>query len=170
MEKYIVTNLSKDREAVCHELTKTVPLVFRGIKKNFSIEETKLLYTPFLMDSYEVEVRTLKRTLSRKFYMCTDLCMRRIKAYDTVNGLSFDKMELSNEAVINPPEEPLSQFQERARRDLVLRVLPRQLHSYRENPMRFLESRIFYRPLWLIRYRLFGKVHVYKTYGDLFNL
>lgn len=170
MAQYLVTNLSKDETAVRRELTKTVPLLFRLKRDRFSIEVTKLLYAPYLMDSYDVEVHTLRRKLHRNFYMCTDLSTGRIKAYDTVGDFALQEKELPADAVLDPPDAPLSSFRERARRDLVLRVLPRQLHSYRENPTQFLESTAFYRPLWLVRYRLFGRTHVYKTYGDIFNL
>lgn len=170
MAQYLVTNLSKDESTVRRELTKTVPFLFRLRRGRFSIEETKLLYTPYLMDSYDVEVRTMRRKLHRNFYMCTDLTTSRIKAYDTVDSFTLQERDLPADAVLDSPDAPLSSFQDRAPRDLVLRVLPRQLHSYQETPMQFLESTIFYRPPWLIRYRLLGKTHIYKTYGDPFNL
>lgn len=83
--------------------------------------------------------------------------------------LELENKEIDEEqiSIVKPDMEAIDKA---ARKELLFNVLPKNLRAWKEYDLDTIEAKVFYRPTWLVRYKLFGKYRVYKTFGDKYNL
>lgn len=172
MAEYYVTPVEKTEQIAVKEVDRLVKsmIIPRLFRKTYSIEEVKLIYVPYMINRYEIDAG-MKSKKSKKFgevYISNEVNTKRKKAFTEAQTLELvkgDGTELTAEPV-GTPEDHLEDM----RRELIFKILPRNLKVFKEFKILNVETKIFFRPQYLIRYRLYGKMRVYKVFGDKYNL
>lgn len=174
MKTVLATELMKDRELAEKELSKIIKgmVVTRFLKRTWEIEQTLLLYVPFALMEFEISNtgKTKKAKRMQHVYISMELGTGRMKPFTDLAAFEPEETELPEERVAY--QEPnLERIKEAARKELMFKVLPKNLKSWREYDIHMQDCSIIYRPLWIMRYRVFGgKMRVYKTFADAFNM
>lgn len=174
MRNVLATQLMKDRVDAEKELLQIIKgmIVTRVFKQTYNIEQLLLLYVPFaIIEFYISNVgKTKKAKRLQNVCISMELGTGRMKSFTDLSTFEPEEIELENDQVAY--QEPnIDKISEAARKELLFKILPKNLKSWREYNIEMKSCRIVYRPLWLMRYRVFGKkMRVYKTFGDFFNL
>lgn len=174
MRRILTTELAKDKAAAEKELAQIIKgmIITRFLKRTYDIEELLLLYVPFAVMEFHIANvgKTKKAKRMQDVYISMELGTGRMKSFTDLTN--FDSSEIVLEDKYVAYQEPnIDKITETARKELLFKILPKNLKSWREYDIEMRSCKIIYRPLWLMRYRIFGKkMRVYKTFGDCFNL
>ena len=174
MKKVLATELMKDREFAEKELSRIIKgmVVTRFLKRTWKIEQTLLLYVPFALMEFEIANtgKTKKAKRMQHVYISMELGTGRMKPFTDLAAFDPEEIELPDEQVAYQKPN-IERITETARKELMFKVLPKNLKSWREYDIDMKDCSIIYRPLWIMRYRIFGgKMRVYKIFGDAFNM
>ncbi|MGI6211315.1 MAG: hypothetical protein ACOYJJ_01895 [Anaerovoracaceae bacterium] len=158
--------VEKETEKIIH--TMLISIFFRKI---YSIEEVLLIYVPFCVIEFSIgnAGKGKKAKALSHLAVSTDVSSGRMTPLIDPEDLAMGPVEVDSDiiSVVKPDEEAIEAA---ARKELLFHVLPNNLRAWREYELEATSKKIFYRPAWLVHYKLFGKYHVYKTFGDPFNL
>lgn len=176
MERITAVNLSKSEKDAQKELKKVVNMmiVTRFIKAAYQVEDVVLMYLPYYLADFEVEMAE-KKTKDNKpaqehMYMSLDIGRQtRVKALSGIDELIFDDIELPEEMIAKCKFDE-DQCTEKLRKELMYRYIPRSTKNFNLHRVELVKTALIYRPQYLIRYKLFGKTRIYKVNGDPYNL
>lgn len=174
MRRILATELVKDKTNAEKELSQIIQgmIVTRFLKRTYDIEQLLLLYVPFAVMEFHIANvgKTKKAKRMQDVYISMELGTGRMKSFTDLADFGPREILLQDKYVAY--QEPnIENITETARKELLFKILPKNLKAWREYDIDMRNCRIIYRPLWLMRYRVFGKkMRVYKTYGDYFNL
>ncbi|MBR0597863.1 hypothetical protein [Sinanaerobacter chloroacetimidivorans] len=172
MRTYSVTEKIKKEEDVIKELDSIVKSMIlpRVFKRAYKFEEIRLVYIPYALSEYEIENTKLKKGGQKgNIFISTEVQTNRKKAFLAIEDFhTLEEEHLEN--LVTETDLDEKQLEENDRRELLFKTLPRNLKSWKEHNIKKKQYKLFYRPLYLMRYRLFGRQQVYKTFGDKYNL
>lgn len=174
MRNVLATELVKDEKTAQKELAQIIKgmVITRLLKRTYEIEQLLLLYVPFALMEFKVENtgKTKKAKRMQHIYVSMELATARMKAFTEL--AVFDPQEIClKEEQVAFQQPNMEHIAEAARKELLFKILPKNLKAWRNYEINMKSCSIVYRPLWLMRYRMFGgKMRIYKTFGDCFNL
>ena len=146
--------------------------VTRLLKRTYEIEKLLLLYVPFAVMEFNVAGvgKTKKAKRMEHIFLSMELGTGRMKPFTDIAAFEPEEKTLKDEQVAY--QEPnLEKIAEAARKELLFKILPKNLKAWKEYDIDMTSCQIVYRPLWIMRYRIFGGgMRIYKTFGDCYNL
>lgn len=176
MEKISAIKLSKSEKDAQKELKKVTNMMIltRFIKVACQIEDIVLVYLPYYIADFEVEMAEKKtkdnKSVHEHMYMSLDVGRQtRVKALSGIDELIFDDIELPEEMIAKCNIDE-AQCIEKLRKELMYRYIPRSTKNFNLHHVELIKTILIYRPQYLIKYKLFGKTRIYKVNGDLYNL
>ncbi|MCQ4637429.1 hypothetical protein NE619_11900 [Anaerovorax odorimutans] len=174
MRQILATELVKEKADAEKELAHIIKgmIVTRFLKRTYAIEQLLLLYVPFAVMEFNIANvgKTKKAKRMQHIYVSMELGTGRMKSFTDLADFGTEEMTLED-GMVAYQEPNVEKITETARKELLFKILPKNLKAWREYDIDMRNCRIIYRPLWLMRYRVLGKkMRVYKTYGDPFNL
>lgn len=174
MRTILATELVKDKELAEKELKQIIKsmLITRVLKRTYEIEKLMLLYVPFALLEFEVKNvgKSKREKQMQHVFLSMELGTGVMKPFTDL--ADFDPQEITVEDEQVAYQEPnIEKITDAARKELLFKILPKNLKRWREYDLDMKNCTIVYRPLWLMRYRIFGgKMRIYKSFGDHYNL
>lgn len=174
MRKVLTTQMAINKEAALKELERIIKqmLVTRLFKKSYDIQDALLLYVPFALSEYYIKDtgKTKKAKRMQHIFLSTELATGLVKPFADLSGFEIEEKTLEDHQVAYQ-EPDMDSILKKGRTELLFKILPKNLKYWKEYDIELIDSKVVYRPLWIIRYKLFGKkMRIYKSYGDNFNL
>lgn len=173
MKEITATVKSKDREHVEKELRRIINsmIVTKLFRRTYSIEKVVMIYLPFSISEYFISDigRSKKEKRMEKIYISTDLSRDTMKPFTEMEQLDTECIHVEN-ADIAEVHIDMDRIAEATRREILLRVLPMNLRKWKEFDLKLIDTKLIYRPYYVVMYKLFGKYKIFKTFGDCYNL
>lgn len=164
--------LSRSENDAEKELRKIINMMFftRFIKGAYNLEDIVLIYLPYYIADFEVEIIENKKNMHEHVYMSLDVGRQtRVKALSDIDGLIVNDIKIPHE-MIAACDIDENECVEKLRQELVYRYIPRNTKKFKARQVEMVEAKLIYRPQYLLKYKLFGKTRIYKTNGDIYNL
>lgn len=171
MSAPLKTIQTKDEAYIRKEVQKMIrATILARFSKKSGVVDTALVYFPYLLETYvihDLPHKLWKAPKAETLYSSAGFqTASAIRTFPSLEGLELQDCA-DDAAAIHPPDQnEVALLREKIRRNLVLKVLPKQTRSYREFDVQSVQETLFFRPVWMVRYWMLGRMHIYHEFAD----